>query len=128
ARWRALPAIAAATSWRIPERIADAAHRVAQLLLERLIDLRPKPLDGDVDHVGLATEILVPHFGGDQRARERLALPPDQQLQQQEFLVRQHDLDAFASDLAAQNVELEIGEFVELGFAHDASAQQSANA
>ncbi len=98
-----------------------------QLDLERLVDLRAQPLDRDIDHVRVAVEIHVPHFGGDQRARQRLALALDQQLQQQEFLVCQHDLDALASDLAAQYIELEVGDLEHVTFADHAPAQQRAN-
>ena len=48
-------------SWLRIEAIADATHAVDQLELERVIDLRPQAAHGDIDDVGVAVEIHVPH-------------------------------------------------------------------
>lgn len=57
-----------------------------ELRLEIVIDLCTEATNGDLDDVGVAVEIHVPHLGGDQRARQHFALAAQQQFEQGELL------------------------------------------
>src|SRR5579885_1062146 len=46
--------------------IAQAAHRMDQLLFEGIVDLGAQAADVDIDDVGIAVEIHVPDLLGDQ--------------------------------------------------------------
>jgi hypothetical protein len=77
--------------------------------LEALVDLQAQPAHGDIDHVGIAVEVHVPHRGGDERARQDLAATAHEQLQQGIFLGRQLDASTAAQHATAQQVQLQIG-------------------
>lgn len=59
------------TSLRLQD-IADAADRVDELLIERIVHFLPEPADGHIDHVRIGIEIHVPHLFGNDRARQDL--------------------------------------------------------
>src|ERR1700722_137789 len=100
------------------ERITDAAHRVDQLDIEGLIEFRAQALDGDIDYVGIAVEVHVPHFRCNQGSRQRFALPLAEEMEQREFLVRQRDVRALARHAAAQDIDVKIRdlEYVRLAY------------
>ena len=44
------------------EHVAHAAYGMDELGLEAVVDLRPQAADSDVDDIGVAVEIHVPHL------------------------------------------------------------------
>jgi hypothetical protein len=75
----------------ILEHVPHASHGVDQLEVERVIHLRAKSFDRDIDDVGIAVEIHVPDLRRDEGAREHIALALGKQLQQRKFLRGQVD-------------------------------------
>src|SRR5258708_11249707 len=71
--------------------IAKPPHGVDEFALERIVDLGPQPADVDVDDVGVAVEVDVPHLLGDVGPRQRLAGMLGEQRQEHELLRRQVD-------------------------------------
>src|SRR6476620_4018773 len=53
-----------------PEDIANPAHGVQQLLVERPIDLLAQPADQDVHDVGLRIEVVLPDMRQNHRLRD----------------------------------------------------------
>src|SRR4051812_42471631 len=69
----------------LAEDIADASHRLKQLLVERLVDLFAQAADEHVDDVGLRIEVVVPDVRQDHRFRHDLAGVAHQILEQGEL-------------------------------------------
>src|SRR5471032_2226504 len=110
------------------ERITNAAHGVDQLDIERLIEFRAQAFDGDVDHVGIAVEVHVPHFRCNQGPRQRFALPFAEEVEQREFLVRERDVHALARHASAQDIDVKIRDLEYIRLAYYAASQQSSDA
>src|SRR5947207_10875268 len=71
------------------EDITDAANRLNQLLLERVVHLGPQPAHHHIDDVGSRLEINVPDLLDNFRARYDLARRMRHVEEQGEFLGRQ---------------------------------------
>ena len=80
-----------------------------QCLRERRVQLAAQPSDGNLDDIGLAVEIHVPHLLGDFGPRQDLAVPAQQQGEQQELLGGQVQPLSGAGGLAAHQVHFKIG-------------------
>src|SRR5260370_30583660 len=72
--------------------IADAADRVDELLIERIVPFLPEPADGHIDHIRVGVEIHVPDLFGDDRPRQDLAGAPNKEREQRELLRREVEL------------------------------------
>src|SRR3989442_6976329 len=110
------------------EHVADAAQRVDQLVVERIVQLGAQTAHGDIDDVGVAVEIHVPHLIGDQRARQHLACVAHEIVEQCVFARGQLDAAACASDAPAQPVDLEVGDAHHLVVLGRPAAQDGADA
>src|SRR3981189_1798428 len=110
------------------ERIPDAAHRGDTLDVEGLIEFRAQAFDGDIDYIGIAVEIHVPHFRCNQGPRQRFALPLAEEMEQREFLVRQRDVHTLARHAAAQDIDVKIRDLEYVRLACYAAPQQRADA
>jgi len=89
-----------------------AAHRVQQLLFERIVDLAAQPPDGHFHQVGVAVEIHVPHLLSQLRARQHVALAAHEQGQQRELLGGQLEPMSVARGLARNHIEAQVLEHV----------------
>lgn len=91
------------------QHIAHAAHGLDQARLEILIDLASQTPDRDLDDIGVAVEIHVPHLRGNQRARQHFTVAAHQQFQQAEFLGGQVNALPGPAGAPAQQVQFQIG-------------------
>src|SRR4051794_34889211 len=74
--------------------IPGAPQRLDALPRERYVDLAAQVADVDLDDVGIAVEVLVPHVMQQVGLADDLARMPQQVLEHRELPRRQRDLDA----------------------------------
>src|SRR5688500_15217310 len=68
------------------ENIAHSPYGADQLVLEGIVHLRAQAAHVDLDHVGVAVEVHVPHLPRDERPRQHLALAASEEGQERELL------------------------------------------
>src|SRR5436190_15594794 len=90
------------------EDIADATHRVQQLLLEWTIDFVAQPAHEYIHDVGLRIEVIGPHMRQDHRLRDDPAGIPHQILEQRELARTQVEHGAAAGYAARQEIEHQV--------------------
>jgi hypothetical protein len=101
---------------------------VQQLHVEGVVELAAQAAHGHLDHVGVAVEVHVPHLLGQRGAREDLPAPAQQHHQQRELLGRELEPRAVAKALAADQVDLQVGQPQHRRFLRLAAAQQRLHA
>src|SRR5437660_2068482 len=87
------------------EDIADSAHGVQQLGLERLVDLLAQPADEHVDDVRLRIEVVLPHVREDHRLRDDTAGVAHQVFEERELA--RADVDDLAGARHAPRQQIE---------------------
>src|ERR1700682_6123718 len=83
------------------QHITDAADRVDELLIERIVHFPPEPSDGHIDNVRIGIEVHVPDLLGDDRARQHLTGTANQEREQRELLRREGELPPATSRAGA---------------------------
>src|SRR5882724_1802726 len=74
-----------------------------------LINLLPKPIDVDLDQIGFAVEVAVPHMLHDFTAGNKFRCAKQEQFEQSEFSGSQRDCLFVARGAPAVTVECEVG-------------------
>ena len=93
----------------------------------RFVDLDAQAPYGDIDDVGVAVEIHVPHLRCNQRARQHFGLAFGHQVQQGKFLGGEVDAFAVARDAPFHDVDFHVGDVQQVGFADRSAPQQGAD-
>src|SRR2546423_3079423 len=94
----------------LPQRVADAAHRLDQPRLSAGLGLAPQVADVDVERVRREAEVVTPHAFEDDRPRQDLPRIAEEQLQQRELGPGQLDRASGTPDVTCAEVDLEVGE------------------
>src|SRR5512146_1016535 len=108
------------------EYVADTAHGMDQLAVERIVYLGAQPAHVHLDHIGVAVEVDIPDFLRDQRPREDLARASQQQREKLEFLWREIEGFSGACHAVPDGVELEVGHLERGSRLRPAAAQDGA--
>lgn len=99
-----------------------------QLDIIRPVNFTAQAFHRDIDHVGIAIEIHIPYLRSNHGARKYLALAAHQQMQQHKFFICQRDDGFLTSNLASENVEMQVGQRVGIGLSHRPAPQQGTHA
>src|SRR5437016_4966181 len=108
------------------EDIADSAHGVQQLGLERLVDLLAQPADEHVDDVRLRIEVVLPHVREDHRLRDDTAGVAHQVFEERELARADVDDLAGARHAPRQQMEDQVRDGQRSRLRHAGSATNSA--
>lgn len=82
-----------------------------ELGFKRVIDFRAQAPDGDIDDIGVAVEIHIPHQRDDLGTSQRFARSAHEQVQERKLLGSEIDASAAAEDPVAHRVEFQVCNF-----------------